>query len=137
MSDLISRQAVLGLKTIAPVMNGEVVRYEEVVFVRDLEKLSSVDPEQKSRECASCKHSNNGECAYTEECHKCMWESQYERQVEPERKKGKWEYIQYDGSPKIGNWHCSNCRLIVNLGFEGAPYYDYCPECGAKMEVEE
>lgn len=56
--------------------------------------------------------------------------------VEPERKKGKWEYVQYDGNPKIGNWHCSNCRLIVNLGFEGAPYYDYCPGCGAKMEVD-
>ena len=53
--------------------------------------------------------------------------------VEPERKTGKWEYIQYDGNPKIGNWHCSECRLIVNLGFEGEPYYDYCPSCGANM----
>ena len=56
--------------------------------------------------------------------------------VEPERKTGKWEYVQYDGNPKIGNWHCSNCRLIVNLGFEGAPYYHYCPGCGVKMEVD-
>ena len=48
MSDLISRQAALDLKTlapIAPVMNGEDVHYEEVVFVRDLEKLSSVESE--------------------------------------------------------------------------------------------
>jgi rubrerythrin len=57
-------------------------------------------------------------------------------QTEPERKTGKWEYIQYDGNPKIGNWHCSNCRLIVNLGFEGAPYYHYCPSCGTRMEVD-
>ena len=56
--------------------------------------------------------------------------------VEPERKTGKWEYVQYDGNPKIGNWHCSECRLIVNFGFEGAPYYHYCPGCGAKMEVD-
>ena len=56
--------------------------------------------------------------------------------VEPERKPGKWEYVQYDGNPKIENWHCSNCRLIVNLGFEGTPYYHYCPGCGAKMEVD-
>ena len=56
--------------------------------------------------------------------------------VEPERKPGKWEYVQYDGNPKIGNWHCSECRLIVNLGFEGAPYYHYCPGCGAEMEVQ-
>lgn len=52
------------------------------------------------------------------------------------RKTGKWEYVQYDGNPKIGNWHCSECRLIVNLGFEGAPYYHYCPSCGARMEVD-
>lgn len=55
--------------------------------------------------------------------------------VEPERKPGKWEYVQYDGNPKIGNWHCSECRLIVNFGFEGTPYYHYCPGCGVKMEV--
>lgn len=48
MSNLISRQAALDLKTlapIAPVMNGEDAHYEEVVFVRDLEKLSSVELE--------------------------------------------------------------------------------------------
>ena len=57
--------------------------------------------------------------------------------VEPERNPGKWEYVQYDGDPKIGNWHCSECRLIVNFGFEGTPYYHYCPGCGVKMEVDE
>ena len=57
--------------------------------------------------------------------------------VEPERNPGKWEYVQYDGNPKIGNWHCSECRLIVNFGFDGTPYYHYCPGCGAKMEVDE
>ena len=56
--------------------------------------------------------------------------------VEPERKTGKWKYVQYDGNQKIGNWHCSECRLIVNFGFEGAPYYHYCPGCGVKMEVD-
>lgn len=60
-------------------------------IIRDILELPSVEPEQKGRDCASCKHSNNGECAYTEECHKCMWESQYEKQVEPEWKKGKWQ----------------------------------------------
>ena len=55
--------------------------------------------------------------------------------VEPERKRGKWEYVQYDGNPKIGNWHCSNCRVIVNSGFEGTPVFNYCPICGTKMEV--
>lgn len=36
--------------------------------------------EQQSRDCKSCKHSNNGKCAYTEECHECMWENKYEQQ---------------------------------------------------------
>lgn len=48
--DCISRQEVLGLKTIAPiapVMHGEAVHYEEVVFVRDLERLPSVEPQPK------------------------------------------------------------------------------------------
>lgn len=50
MSDCINRAAAIGLKTIAPiapVINGETVHYEEVVFVRDLEKLPSVDPERE------------------------------------------------------------------------------------------
>lgn len=41
--------------------------------------------EQQSRDCKTCKHSNNGKCAYTEKCHECMWENQYE----PQRKRGK------------------------------------------------
>jgi hypothetical protein len=59
--------------------------------------------------------------------------------VEPERKTGKWEYVQYDGNPKIGNWHCSECRRIVFLLHSQKqnekPLYDFCPWCGARMEV--
>ena len=36
--------------------------------------------EQEPRDCKSCKHSDNGKCAYTEECHECMWESKYEQE---------------------------------------------------------
>lgn len=36
--------------------------------------------EQQSRDCKTCKHSKDGKCAYTEECHTCMWENQYEPQ---------------------------------------------------------
>ena len=60
---------------------------------------------------------------------------------EPERKVGKWEYLQYDGNPKIGNWHCSECKRIVFLLHSQKqnekPLYDFCPWCGAKMEVNE
>ena len=47
--------------------------------------------------------------------------------VKPAEKEGQWEWNQYDGNPKIGNWHCSQCHGI------GKSYYDYCPYCGAKM----
>ena len=94
MGDLISRQAVLGLKTIAPiapVMNGEDVHYEEVVFVRDLEKLPS---------------------------------------VESERKPGKWVHM-------VGWWECNQCHAEYTdmPTCMGKVIYEYCPMCGAKMEV--
>ena len=96
------------------------------VFLDYIRNFPSAKPEQKGRKCASCKHSNNGECAYTEECHKCMWESQYERQVEPERKTGKWHVEGF-------NVWCTNCGFHP----KAIEVFDYCPRCGAKMEVEQ
>ena len=62
--------------------------------------------------------------------------------VTPAEKVAHWEYVQYDGNPNIGNWHCSKCRAIVNYEptykWEKKPYHNYCPNCGAKMqEVDE
>ena len=54
---------------------------------------------------------------------------------------GHWEYVQYDGNPNIGNWHCSECRAIVNYEptykWEKKPYHKFCPNCGVKMEETE
>ena len=55
-----------------------------------------------------------------------------------EPKTGHWEWVQYDYNPKIGNWHCSECRCIVVecVGKEeegGIPLYKYCPQCGVKI----
>jgi len=50
--------------------------------------------------------------------------------VQPERKKGKWEiYVisMLDGE----GCRCSEC------GYEGAPYWDFCPNCGADMRGEQ
>lgn len=50
--------------------------------------------------------------------------------VQPERKPGKWEiYVisMFDGE----GCRCSEC------GFEGAPYWDFCPGCGADMRGEQ
>lgn len=62
--------------------------------------------------------------------------------VTPTRPTGKWEYVQYDYNPNIGNWHCSECRNIViecaNKNEEGGiPKYKYCPNCGARMVESE
>lgn len=59
--------------------------------------------------------------------------------VVQEPKTGHWEWVQYDYNPKLGNWHCSECRCIVvecvNKNEKGGiPIYKYCPQCGAKME---
>lgn len=53
--------------------------------------------------------------------------------------KGHWEWVQYDYNPKLGNWHCSECRCVVVECVDkevmgGIPLYKYCPQCGAKME---
>lgn len=57
--------------------------------------------------------------------------------VTPAEKVGHWEYIQYDGNPNIGNWHCSECRTIIPHMPEetdNTPIYKWCPMCGVKME---
>lgn len=96
--------------------------------------MSDCISRQEDRKCASCKHSNNGECAYTETCHECMWENQYEQQVEPDRKSGHWEWDQ-----RTGDYVCSECgcnpiyeRTTPDVSEIGK--YRYCRWCGAKME---
>ena len=59
-----------------------------------------------------------------------------------EPKTGHWEWVQYDYNPKLGNWHCSECRCIVVECVDkeekgGIPLYKYCPQCGAKMQETE
>lgn len=49
--------------------------------------------------------------------------------VSPQQKGGRWIRVDYDSNPNIGNWHCSLCQNISKLS-------NYCPNCGAKMEVE-
>ena len=57
--------------------------------------------------------------------------------VTPQPKIGYWEYVQYDSNPNIGNWHCSECKGICTEMHSIEDSYNYCPNCGAKMEVEE
>ena len=48
------------------------------------------------------------------------------------RPKGRWEWVQYDANPKIGNWHCSNCNYINKCDCTT----DFCPSCGADLRGE-
>lgn len=55
-----------------------------------------------------------------------------------EPKTGHWEWVPYDYNPKLGNWHCSECRCVVVECVDknekgGIPLYKYCPQCGTKM----
>ena len=62
--------------------------------------------------------------------------------IKAQPKTGHWEWVQYDYNPKLGNWHCSECRCIVVecVGKEdkgGIPLYKCCPQCGIKMKSQE
>ena len=52
---------------------------------------------------------------------------------EQERPTGKWYYSCQNG------WHCSICQQIVKdmPTVMGKAHFDYCPNCGASMEIEE
>ena len=59
---------------------------------------------------------------------------------------GKWiceKHIILDTTSVYIKWKCSNCGFIAKKGLSYddinnyAPSYLYCPECGAKMDLEE
>ena len=76
-----------------------------------------------------------GETRYAiDECHTRIAELP---SVTPQPKIGHWEYVQYDSNPNIGNWHCSECRGICTEMHSIEDAYNYCPNCGAKIEVAE
>lgn len=54
--------------------------YNEVMKRVEAFDLAIKALEQQSRDCKTCKHSDNGNCTGTEECHECMWESKYEQE---------------------------------------------------------
>lgn len=61
-----------------------------------------------------------------------MVESEYlYPSVEPERKPGKWVHM-------VGWWECNQCHAEYTdmPTCMGKVVYEYCPMCGAKMEVE-
>ena len=113
---------------------------------QELEQLA-LDQEQKyleqeptTRNCFGCKYSKDNHNARTEECHLCMWESQYKP------KTGRWV------EENINEWsrkvYCSECGcpppfehissgdVYSASGYGVINKTKYCPNCGAKMESE-
>ena len=83
-------------------------------------------PPVNPRNCATCERSKDGHSAGTEECHLCMWESQYKP------KTGYWlPYAELNG--KTVEWVCSSCRSMKSTTKNKT---EYCPVCGTKMESE-
>ena len=56
------------------------------------------------------------------------------RLLEDRRPQGEWVYVQYDGNPNIGNWHCSECRHLIPGVDNHYPEFVFCPYCGIEMK---
>lgn len=74
------------------------------------------------------------------ECKKCedkIRKPESEEQImEDNRKTGYWRWDQsYPDNPKIGDWHCSECNWVTSSELISDRLYNYCPNCGAKMEA--
>ena len=57
-----------------------------------------------------------------------------EPSAQPMRPKGKWiqEELAYGGIP----YHCDQCGVELWDTVLGTPRWNFCPNCGAEMEVE-
>ena len=124
MSDLIERQVIINkleswLKADG-YSEGELNMLKAVLF--ELQCMPSAQP-GLNEWCTDCKE-------YNKEKHHCPRFNRVIREAlkdaKPEHKPGHWEtYIisMLDGE----GCKCSEC------GFEGVPYWDFCPNCGADM----
>lgn len=97
--------------------------------------------EYKGKPYYSIKYVENGEKYVGYGTYKLEVLSQYLKKYfmpSAEPKKAVWigEYDGYaDGNVVIDNWYCSNCDYCYE-DFE-KPDWNYCPNCGAKMEASE
>ena len=72
-------------------------------------------------------------------CNQIAWEQGYEAglaQGKSERPKGEWTQEDYTDE-MLNIWHCSNCKEDFCSEVGGHPKewnYNFCPNCGAKMQ---
>lgn len=136
--DCISRQAVIEvIKDYASMLWKKYYEpFPESTILEMIQELPSVPAEQTHEEwCTDCKE-------YDQEQHCCHRYCKVIRQTVDEIKQaertGHWEWVQYDYNPKLGNWHCSECKSVVmecvnKEEKSGIPLYKYCPQCGCRM----
>lgn len=94
----------------------------------------------KGLECCTarngtCKYKQEPICPYVEHCQKedyaALQRDALSLLKEQEAKYGYWI------NPTSQDCHCSKCgEQPVHEPGESVPLYDYCPYCGAKMEVK-
>lgn len=133
MDDLISRQAV----KLAIVEKGQASRRYKLGETWELnreeawEAIDSVPSAQPKTRCVA-------NITITDEQVKEILEKAKAEilDAQPERKKGKWILWNYPGE------ECARCSVCgeeydqMDLYIGGNDYPKFCPECGAKMEVE-
>ena len=135
MSDLISREAAFD----EIIWNSDNGVIDAKVAIEALRKLPSVTPEPKSSDdCVSRKDTiawlkkvtvTDG-ITFETGFKQIIRDIEQMPSVTPERQTGKW--IEYQERKKQIYAECSNC------GFKNyAGILNYCPECGAKMEVQD
>ena len=73
------------------------------------------------------------------------WIDRWLRQLpsaEPKRIRGKWIYCEDSTADSVDGYRCDQCGLFVpwdykHKGIDFIQDYNFCPNCGAKMEVTE
>ena len=98
-------------------------------------------PEYEGKPYYAIKYEEKGEIIIGFGTYKPEVLSQYLRQyflpsAEPERKTGKW--CRHYTRPNVYEdlyWHCSACGYKCGEDYANV-YYNYCPNCGARMEGE-
>ena len=110
----------------------EAIKHAEEVAEEKLNNAINIRNKMKSETALE----NAKECEKCADEHRQLaeWLKDYKRLKEQEPKTGHW-VEERDDYGEIICWHCSNC--YDGSGFITTCKWDYCPNCGAKMESEE
>lgn len=94
-------------------------------------------PNEDFESCSDCIHAEDSEeiCILRKCVHAIKY--LYDCYEKVGHKTGKWEWVQHDSNPELGNWNCSECGFIPASFNLAKKHLNYCPNCGARMVGEE